>query len=489
MIAPRAGSGDALARAERLGHRFEALAPSLGRAPIQRVKWKWSASSRGWLPVGSSSSTSVAPTHSGTRDGEEYDDEYRQATDPTVRPFLTGGRSFMGESGALLQEKGKNPSSSDIRETAVKTPNLSGGSGLHELLPTNMAPEVAKSDNPVAIGLQSGARTSTAHQMFRIEGGDVGGHTGFALKPTGGRGSTHTRGQGPAHDRMREAARSSVLKEKDADQAINSLMLKHLDVSPTGKDILSSTYAEGMKPSISSIGTVGPVNKKDPGRIRLAKLADQEREPVKKRLRAHKEQTGRGRSPSPERAPIDDEGEGGDYLVGPTLPPPPIPTFGGKSGSWQNVANKASWLTAPQREGFDFSSPMFSLPISTPTPSTSTSSPISPSIPTPTPSPTLTTSISSPTQISTPTLFPPFPSLPPTPSPFSPFPLSTPMSTPFSPPPLFSPSPSISMSTSHPFSTPTPPTPTVNPFAIPPSTTPSNRSGGYNLRKRKPKKY
>ncbi len=191
---------DALARAERLGHRLEALAPPRAEAPIQRVRWRWSASSNSWSAIGASSSTSTPPTHAGNVDGEEYEDTYTQASDPTVTPFLSGARSFMGESGAKLQEKGKTPRAEDIRENAVKTPSLTGGSGLHELLPTNMGPEVASSGSPAAIGLQSGARTSTAHQMFRIGGGDVGGHTGFAVKPSGGHGSTHTRGQAPAHD-------------------------------------------------------------------------------------------------------------------------------------------------------------------------------------------------------------------------------------------------------------------------------------------------
>ncbi len=288
----------------------------------------------------------------------------------------------MGESGALLQSKSKIPTSRDIREDAVKTSDLRGGSGLHELLPTNMGPEVSKSGNPIAIGLQSGARTSTAHQMFRIDGGDVGGHTGFAPKPTGGPGSTHTRGQAPAHDRMRKRARTSVFKETEPDTAINELMREHLDVTPTGQDILNSSYLEGMQPNVSSIGTIGKVGQKDPARIRLAQFGHSEREQVKKRTLSHKRKRGYGRSPSPDRTPIDDDGNGGDYLVGPPLPPPPIPTFEGTPGSWQHVANTASWLTAPQRQGFQpygSSLPLLqpsSTPLSNPTPTLSTPTPL-----------------------------------------------------------------------------------------------------------------
>lgn len=477
--APAAGP---LARAERFGHRLDPLAPSPGRLPIQRVRWRWSASANSWSAVGSSSSTSVPPGHQGAVDGEEYDDTYSQSSDPTVKPFLTGGQSFMGESGAKLQAKGSSPAPSDIRVTAVKTPDLSGGSGAHELLPTNMGPDVAKSGSSIAIGLQSGARTSTAHQMFRIGGGDVGGHTGFAVKPTGGPGSTHTRGQGPAHDEMRGEVRSSVLKEKDPDKATNALMLKHLEVTPTGQDIMNSPYIEGMQPNLFSIGTVGPVGKKDPARIRLAQKMHREREVVKRRALAHKRSSKRGRSPSPERTPIDDQGGGGDYLYGPPLPPPPIPTFEGTPGSWQHVSNTASWLTAPQREGFSFSPP--TLPISAPTPTgtTTTSTPTTlppPSLSTPLPSPS--TSTPTPTFPTTTPLLPP-----PTPSPST--------GTPITPSPLSAPptiTPPLSLST--PISTPTPtPTPTPAPppsfsftFSAPPTTAPIFRR---SQRTRKPVK-
>src|SRR5262245_216984 len=361
-----------VSRAERFGHRLAALAPPARPAPIQRVRWKWNASSQSWSEVGSIS-TATPPSHQGGVDGEEYDDThvpYSQEKDPTAKPFLRTGQSFMGGPGVKKQLKGQPPSPEDIRESAVKTPQLRSGSGLHEVLPTNMGPEVAKSGNPVMVGLQSGLRTSTAHQLFSIGSDEVGAHTGFAPKPGGGPGSTHTKGQGPSHDKLRKKARS-LKDETDPDTAVNEMTLTHLELAPTGQDVMKSPYITGMQPSALSIGTIGPpvsTGTPDPERVKLAQRTHKERERVKKRARSLKRSLKRGRSPSPPREPIDDQGGGGGHVTDAPADYPlsPVPFFEGGPGSFEVTANMGSWMTAPQRENFDFGSPP---PVTQPPPS------------------------------------------------------------------------------------------------------------------------
>ena len=380
-------------RAERFGHRFgEAPArapiepplaprPAAGPAPIQRVRWRWNLSTQSWSVVGSSSSTSTPPTHQGTADGEEFDDTYDTLSDPTVTPFLKKGEKYFGESGARAQLKGKKTSAERIRVPAKKTKGLRAGSGLHEVVPTNLKDEVAGSGSEILVGLQSGFRTSTSKQLFRrksdkrdklpVGSEEVGTHTGFAPKKSG-RGSTHTKGQGPAHDRLRKASRK-VKKEKDADVAINELALAHLDTTPTGSEVLASPYITGLLPNDSSIGEIGPLSTSgpvDPERIKLAKRVHRERERVKVRARSIKRQRKRGRSPSPPRLPIDDLGQGGGYVGGDrsTYTVEPVPSFGSPSSTFDYTARQSSWLSAPQREGFDFGPFTPSLPV--PSPST-----------------------------------------------------------------------------------------------------------------------
>ncbi len=332
---------------------------SFAPAPIQRVKWRWDAASQSWNPVGGASASAVPPAHQGAADGDVWDDKYRQDEDPTVQPFLRPGESFMGERGARKQLAGSAPKAEDIRVPAV------GGAGLHEIDPTSRRGEVAASGNPVAVGVQSGMRSGTDHQLFRRKAGkgeaaaagapEVGAHTGFARKPGGGHGSTHLKGQGPAHDEMRKAARAAQSHTDPAD-AVIAMARAHLDVTPAGDEVLGSEYLTGMVPLDPAIGPVGPPAAAgappDPARLALARREHRERERVKKRVRSLKRKTGRGSSPSPEREDIDNLGGGGGPAAS-ARPLSPVPEFDGVD-DFEIAANMGAWVTAPQRSGFPY---------------------------------------------------------------------------------------------------------------------------------------
>ncbi len=321
--------------------------------PIQCTKWTWSAAEKKWKGSGKN-----PPTHTGDYDGEEFDDEYAQETDPTVKPYLTGGDRFMGWTGAEKQLKGITPTAEQIRVNAVKHSNTRGGTGQHELLPTNTRDLIAKAGNPTLAGLQSGLRTGTSQQLFRREldkrmdkkksGIEIGAHTGFATK-TSGKGSTHTKGQAAAHDKLR-ATEKTLLSETDPVLAANAMMLTHLETTPTGTDIVGSEYIEDMVTNSNDFmdTDTGKVNK-----IKLAQDYQERREEGKRRTRALKRDKKRGRSPSPPRAPIDDKGGGGEYLQNPTEQHlvVPLPNFGG-ANPFEKAANIGAYLTQPQREGY-----------------------------------------------------------------------------------------------------------------------------------------
>ena len=330
--------------------------------PVQCVLWKWVIPTNGqglphWEQVGNNTNT-PAPTHQGWFNGQLYDDGgYRQEDDPTVMPFLGKGHSYMGEKALDKQLSGKTPNSSDIRVPAIKSPGLFSGSGLHEVVPTNLGSKVAKSGNESLMGAQSGFRTSTGKQMFNIEGGEVGVHTGFAPKQKG-RGSTQTKGQSKAHDEMRDMT-DDIMEDEvdDRDEVINSLLLRHLEVTPHGQSILKSTYLTGSFPnSHNNLGLFGPINPNgpiDPQRLRVAQDRHNEREEVKRRGRTHKRSTGnpRARSPSPPRTPIDNQGKGGGYKQNPTLQDEvlPFPFIPDEGEDYDYVANVTSWMSQPQR--------------------------------------------------------------------------------------------------------------------------------------------
>ncbi|MEM9023524.1 MAG: DUF4157 domain-containing protein [Bacteroidota bacterium] len=356
-----------------LAHRGTPAAPTTtqsgtgsSNAPVQRVQWEWDATTGTWKAVGASSSTSVPPTTPGSYHGESFEDTYTQSTDPTIKPFLRPGESYMGHRGAKKQLAGQKTRSDDIRVTAKKSAGLRGGAGQHEIVPTNMRDEVAKAKNPVLTGIMSGARTSTSRKMFvrtakktdKAPTGsrEIGGHTSYALKPSG-RGSTHTAGQGPGHDHLRKTARK-LKTETDPEVAVNEMLLTHLEGDPLATDIMASPYITGMQPNVNSFGVIGPPVKTgtpDSGRLKMAQQYQLRREAVKDRMRSVKRHKKRGRSPSPPRVLLDDKGIGGGYVSGPksSYPVMPVPSFGNASNKFAYTANMAGWMTQPQREGYD----------------------------------------------------------------------------------------------------------------------------------------
>ncbi len=289
------------------------------------------------------------------------DESYEQSKDRTVTPFLKAGRKFMGERGAKSQALGKNPPESHVRELAVEHDQLEGnkGAGLHEFIPTNYRGKVAKSGDEAMRALQSGARSSTALTSFRriadksdkrkIGKREVGLHTGFASSPS------KRKGQAGAHNEMR-AIFNIILKAQSAKEAVNIVLLKHLEVSATGRDILNSEYITGVTPHLKGIGKIEPVaDKHGPNRLLLAQVVHTVREGVKRRTRSLKrtDKSKRSRSPSPPRRRIKANGLGGGYVSNPTInrEVESIPKFVGEKGSFEKIANMASWASQPQRLG------------------------------------------------------------------------------------------------------------------------------------------
>jgi hypothetical protein len=353
--------------------RIHVSAPAAA-APIQRVRWRWDAHNGQWDDVHGSSSHSTPPTHRGSVHGEVYEDRYSQDEDPTATPYHRSGASSFGESGAELQTRGRKPAAAQIREEAVGGPGRSGGAGLHEIVPTNLRDWVASTGNEALIGSQAGFRTATDYQLFApavTATGEVGGHTGAFRKPSG-LGSTHTRGQAPAHDTLRAAAQS-VEHQADPDVVVNTLALAHLDSTPHGQEILQSDYLTGARPNRLIFGTLGPVagsgSAPDPNRLALAQDVHARRELVKARERGRSRlrdpARARTRSPSPERTPIDASGGGGGYVAGDrtTWATAPVPAFA--ETGWRQIANETAWLSQPQRHPFDVST----APLVRPTPS------------------------------------------------------------------------------------------------------------------------
>ncbi len=334
--------------------------PLSGTMPVQGVFWQWRGNQWHMTPSGqSSSSTTAAPQRKGAYDGEWMDDRvYEQRADPTLAPFIRQGETFVGEKAYDKQQANTSPHATDVRASAVQSPGMLYGSGLHEVVPTSIAGEVAGSGIPSLMGAQSGFRTSTSRQMFLQDDGDVGGHTGWARKPNSSRGSTHTKGQAAAHDQLRDEARGIMAdKERRPDVVANRLLLAHLKVTPHGQDILEAEYLEGALPNLHrGLGSIGPVTPSgatpNPARLAAAQEEHRGRERVKRRGRAAKRRHQRGVSPSPPRSDIDGQGMGGAAVHNPTLEQQiePMPEFDvGDDGNY--AANLTAWISQPQREG------------------------------------------------------------------------------------------------------------------------------------------
>ncbi|MGB3467230.1 MAG: hypothetical protein WBA74_18250, partial [Cyclobacteriaceae bacterium] len=234
------------------------------------------------------------------------------------------------------------------------------GAGLHELVPTNYSDKVAKSGDVNLRALQSGARTSTALTAFNrpaqpndarpTDSREVGLHTGFASSPS------KRKGQAGAHDRLREVF-DAIRKASSVDEAVNILLIRHLDTLALGEDIIHSVYLTGMNPHLAGIGEMEPVSPTPgPNRLKLAKLMHEIREGLKLRTRSLKRTSQEDglRSPSPPReSPTSsDPTTGYSSTDRMQFPLTSVPSFGGSYGTFEHTANTAGWATQPHRLGF-----------------------------------------------------------------------------------------------------------------------------------------
>lgn len=279
---------------------------------------------------------------------------YSQATDPTLKVFIPKGKKYVGQAAADEQMKNKTPLAGAVR-VASKTivGSNTDGAGLHEIIPTSYRGEVLGDDD--LIGMQSGMRTSTAHTLlshrFYDGSSDLGGHTGFFASNKG------TRGQAAAHDHLREGVDEiNKTPNMHRDDKINMMLNRHLETIPLGNEIVESEYIAGLNPKAYD----GPIEEQSggarPNAVEMAKKIHESRERVKRRVRALKRATGRGRSPSPPRKPINAKGSGGEHYPAGARAPyevEELPKFEVEAGvAYSESANKSAWATAPMRDGF-----------------------------------------------------------------------------------------------------------------------------------------
>lgn len=275
---------------------------------------------------------------------------YRQDKDPTLSPFirksdsgLVGGRAVEGQS------RKRKVRSEDVRVTARASSQTLRNEGLHEVIPTNKRNDF--SGNKLYAHIQSGLRTSPSTTVFRRRDGELGGHTQTFVKRSG-QGSTHTKGQAPAHDELRDEFHQAKKRKLSEPGTSASLFARQLRITASGPEILKSKYLTDALPnSRSAKGPLeSPSAKKKPNRINFARETHRRREQGKERFFAFVQQevpsseASRFRSPSPPRAPLNDDGTGGERLSAP-FPLPQIPLF----PSTARQAHTTAWLTAPLR--------------------------------------------------------------------------------------------------------------------------------------------
>ncbi len=205
--------------------------------------------------------------------------------------------------------------------------------------------------NKLYAHIQSGLRTSPSTTVFRRKDGELGGHTQTFVKRSG-QGSTHTKGQGPAHDELREELHLAKKRKLSEPGTSASLLSRQLRITASGPEILKSDYLTDALPnSRSAKGALeSPSAKKKPNRINFAKETHRRREHAKERYFAFTQQEvpsseiSRFPPPSPPRAPLNEDGSGGGHLSAP-FPLPQIPLF----PSDARQAHATAWLTEPLR--------------------------------------------------------------------------------------------------------------------------------------------
>jgi len=274
---------------------------------------------------------------------------YEQQNDPTLSPFMRSGRTLIGQKALGNQRQRQQSKTDDVRESALPSPATRRNEGLHEVVPTDMRNTFF--DFPALQELQSGARTSPSLTVFRHPDGGVGGHTQTFPKPSSNRGSTHTRGQSRAHDRLREAAKKakkSKARPKDTMQAVVSEQIR---ATASGKEILADPYLNKAEPNLSSVGgAIEPPGSQAPVRARFASEAHSAREGIKERWFAFEQQEREPNPsfsfapPSPLRAPMDSGPGSGEYLAAP-FPLNRIPEVPQED----HIAHRSAWMTQPGR--------------------------------------------------------------------------------------------------------------------------------------------
>lgn len=279
--------------------------------------------------------------------------KYEQRKDRTLSPFMRKGESIVGERAVEGQSKKRKVTSEDVRVVARGSSQTLRNEGLHEVIPTNKRNEMEGRKHLSHI--QSGLRTSPSTTVFRRKDGELGGHTQTFVKRSG-QGSTHTKGQGPAHDELRDEF-VTVKKRKLSEPASSaSMMSRQLRITASGPEIMKSDYLTDALPnSLSAKGPLeSPKAKSKPNRTSFARSTHSKREQAKQRYYQFVQQEVPEKEvfqfapPSPMRAPMEQDGTGGGYLRAP-FPLPQIPEF----PTEQRQAHTTAWMTQPLRSEKD----------------------------------------------------------------------------------------------------------------------------------------
>ncbi|MEK8029980.1 hypothetical protein AACH06_04020 [Ideonella sp. DXS29W] len=298
---------------------------------------------------------------------------YSQTSDSTLQPFLRTGQEMIGQAAHDAQMAGRTPHHDDVRVPAHQSGLTVGGAGLHEIVPTNRAGQVARAPDNIRESLaqtMSGARTSTSATMFRTtaDGGnpEVGGHTNTFRH--GG-----TRGQAPAHDRLRTQIDTSITSASASAQPIDprvtvaQMTAAQINATASGPEIMRSNYITGMTPNLILHNTQGvqhgsvatgdyerplepPTAASTPNRSELAANLHNRREVMKEnheRLVQEIPVHQRADIPpvSPRRSAMTPDGRGGDYEPQAALWARETPQMRPQ----HQAADAAAWVTRPMR--------------------------------------------------------------------------------------------------------------------------------------------
>lgn len=242
---------------------------------------------------------------------------YTQDTDPSLTPFLHGGRHYIGEDAMRRQLAGQTATGRDVRVDAVQGPHQRRGAGLHEAIPTDMRNSLG--GDPAAIGIQSGLRTATDLTLLQANG-DVAAHTGHNPDPlydpaypgqhTGYTGLT---GQATGHGPLRHLPHGATTGERVLDAAG-----RMAGTLATGPQILAAHGLTGSVPNVHGSAAIEPPAPPGyhpgPQRGIEAHIHHDIREHIKDRIRTEAQGQGVPSPVSPRRLPVHPvTGQGGGY--------------------------------------------------------------------------------------------------------------------------------------------------------------------------------